>query len=67
LALGNEVLDQVPLVFVAGGFGQRFRQHLAQGGIQAQVPSGVLAQKGRFFIHAKRWVVERSMAWVGNN
>ena len=67
LALGNELLDQVQLVFVDGGFGRRFRQHLAQRGIQAQVPTGVLAQKGRFFIHAKRWVVERSIAWAGNN
>jgi len=67
LALHNELLDQVQTVFVDGGFGRRFRQHLAQRGIQAQVPTGVLAQKGRFFIHAKRWVVERSIAWAGNN
>lgn len=67
LALGNELLDQVQTVFVDGGFGRRFRQHPAQRGIQAQVPAGVLAHKGRFFIHAKRWVVERSIAWVGNN
>ncbi|MGI4734821.1 MAG: transposase [Janthinobacterium lividum] len=67
LALGNELLDQVRIVFVDGGFGQRFRQQLAQRGIQVQVPTGVLVQKGRFFIHAKRWVVERSIAWAGNN
>lgn len=67
LALHNELLDQVQTVFVDGGFGPRFRQHLAHQGIQAQVPTGVLAQKGRFFIHAKRWVVERSIAWAGNN
>jgi len=28
---------------------------------------GVLVQKGRFFIDAKRWVVERSIAWAGSN
>ena len=66
-ALGNELLDHVQRVFVDGGFGQRFRQHLARRDIEAQVPTGVLAQKGRFFIHAKRWVVERSIAWAGNN
>jgi transposase len=66
-ALGNELLDQVQTVFVDGGFGRRFRQYLARRGIQAQVPTGVLAHKGRFFIHAKRWVVERSIAWAGNN
>lgn len=26
-----------------------------------------MADKGRFFLHAKRWVVERSIAWAGNN
>jgi hypothetical protein len=62
LALGNELLDQGQTVFVDGGFGRRFHQHLAQRGIQAQVPTGVLMQKGRFFIHANRWVVERSIA-----
>jgi len=67
LALGNELLDHVQTVFVDGEFGRRFRQHLAQRGGQAQAPTGVLAQKGRFFIHAKRWVVERSIAWASNN
>ena len=67
LALGNELLDRLQTVFVDGGFGRRFRQCLARRGVQAQVPSGVVADKGRFFIHAKRWVVERSIAWVGTN
>jgi transposase len=67
MALHTELLDQVQTVFVDGGFGRRFRQHLAQRGIQGQVPTGVLAQRGRFFIHAKCWVVERSIAWAGNN
>jgi transposase len=66
LTLHNELLDHVQIVFVASGFGRRCRQHLAQRGIQAQVPTGVLAQKGRFFIHANRWVVERRIAWAGN-
>lgn len=67
LALGNELLDQVQAVFVDGGFGRRFRQQLARRGITGQVPTGVLAQKGHFFIHAKRWVVARRIAWAGNN
>ena len=67
LAVGNVLFDHLQLVFVDGGFGRRFRLHLARRGVQAQVPTGVLAKKGRFFIHAKRWVVERSIAWAGNN
>ena len=54
-------------MFVDGGFGRRFRQHVASRGVQAQVPRGVVADKGRFFIHAQRWVVERSIAWAGTN
>ena len=54
-------------MFVDGGFGQRFRLHLARRGVRAPVPTGVVADKGRFFIHAKRWVVERSIAWAGAN
>ena len=67
LALGNELLDQLRTVFVDGGFGRRFRLPLARRGVQAHVPSEVVADKGRFFIHAKRWVVERSIAWAGIN
>ncbi len=67
LAVGNELLDQVHTVFVDGGFGCRFRQHLDRRGIQAQVPTGILARKGPFFIHTKRWVVERSIAWASTN
>jgi transposase len=67
LAVGNELLDRLRTVFVDGGFGRRFRLHLARRGVQAQVPAGVVADKGRFFIHAKRWVVERSIAWAGDN
>lgn len=67
LALDNVVLDRLQTVFVDGGFGRRFREHLAGRGLHAQVPSGVVADKGRFFIHAKRWVVERSIAWASAN
>ena len=67
LSLPNELLDHVRTVFVDGGFGRRFHQHLALRGIQAHAPPGVLAQKGRFFIHTKRWVVERRIAGAGNN
>ena len=67
LAVDNELLDCLQVVFVDGGFGRCFGQHLAQRGLQAQLPSRVVADKGRFLIHAKRWVVERSIAWAGNN
>ena len=67
LALGHEWLDRLQTVFVDGGFGRRFREHLAQRSVQAQVPTGVVADKGHFFIHAKHWLVECSIAWAGAN
>ena len=30
--------------------------------VRAGVPSGVVADKGLFFIHTKRWVVKRRIA-----
>ena len=35
--------------------------------MRAGVLSGVVADKGRFFIHAKRWAVKRRVAWAGTN
>lgn len=67
LALDNELLDRLQTVFVDGGFGRRFRQHLASRRVQAQVPGGVVADKSRFFIHTERWVVEHSITWTRNN
>ena len=54
-------------MFVAGSSGWRYRQHLARRSVRAEVPSGVVADKGRFFIHAKRWAVKRCVAWAGPN
>ena len=54
-------------MFVAGSSGRRYRQHLARRSVRAEVPSGVVADKGRFFIHAKRWAVKRRIAWTGPN
>jgi len=67
LALGDELLDRLHTVFVDDGFGGCFRLHLARRGVRAHVPIGVVADKGRFFIHTKRWVIECSIAWAGTN
>ena len=54
-------------MFVAGSSGRRYRQHLIRWSVRAEVPSGVVADKGRFFIHTKRWAVKRRVAWAGTN
>ena len=35
--------------------------------VRAGVPSGVMVDKGRFFIHIKRWAVKRRIAGAGTN
>lgn len=67
LSVNNELLDQLQTVFVDSTFGGRFRRQLARHGLQAIVPQGIAVDKGRFFIHQQRWVVERSISWAGNN
>lgn len=67
VTLGNELLDRVQTVFVDSSFGGRFRRQLARQGQQAIVPTGIAVDKGRFFIHTTRWVVERSISWANNN
>ena len=66
-ALGNEFPDRLSTVFVAGSSGRCYRQHLARRSVRAEVSSGVVADKGPFFIHAERWTVKRRVAWVGTN
>ncbi len=45
-----------------------FRDHLAQRyGIRVEKPAHVLVKKTNFCIHARRWIVERTFAWLSAN
>ena len=68
VAATHELLGAVQVVFVASSFHGVFRQHLAQrSGIRVEKPAHVLVRKTNFCIHAWRWIVERTFAWLDMN
>lgn len=65
VASTHALLGQVQVVFVDSSFNGVFRQHLAQRyGIRVEKPAHVLVTKTNFCIHAWRWIVERTFAWL---
>ena len=65
VAASHELLGQVQVVFVDSSFHGVFRAHLAQCyGIRVEKPTHVLVTKTNFRIHAWRWIVERTFAWL---
>ena len=68
VAATHELLGAVQLVFVDSSFHDVFRQHLAQRyGIRVEKPAHVLVRKTNFCLHAWRWIVERTFAWLDMN
>ena len=68
VAATHELLGAVQVVFVDSSFHGVFRQHLARRyGIRVEKPAHVLVRKTNFCIHAWRWIVERTFAWLDMN
>ena len=68
VAATHELLGAVQVVFVDSSFHGVFRLHLAQRySIRVEKPAHVLVQKTNFCIHAWRWIVERTFAWLDMN
>ena len=68
VAATHELLGAVQVVFVDSSFHGVFRRHLAQRyGIRVEKPAHVLVRKTNFCIHAWRWIVERTFAWLDMN
>ena len=64
----HELLGQVQVVFVDSSFNGVFREHLGHRyGIRVEKPAHVLVEKTNFCIHAWRWIVERTFAWLSAN
>ncbi|SMB99733.1 hypothetical protein SAMN00120144_3585 [Hymenobacter roseosalivarius DSM 11622] len=65
VAAVRELLGQVQVIFVDNSFNGVFREHLAQHyGIRVEKPTHVLVEKTNCCIHAWRWIVERTFAWL---
>ena len=68
VAATHELLGAVQVVFVDSSFHGVFRLHLAQRySIRGEKPAHVLVQKTNFCLHAWRWIVERTFAWLDIN
>ncbi len=64
----HPLLKQVKRVFIDGGFRGEFVEQMAKRyQIEVTVPQEVVRQAGKFCVHARRWVVERSISWITNN
>ncbi len=64
----NILLTKIEKVYADGTFGGQFREGMANFfGIEVEIPKTPIAKKGSVDIHEKRWIVERSIAWVNNN
>ena len=65
VAAAHDLLGRVQVVFVDSSFHGVFREHLARRyGIRVEKPAHVLVEKTNFCIHAWRWIVERTFAWI---
>jgi len=68
VAATHELLGAVQVVFVDTSFHGVFCQHLAQrDGIRVEKSVHVLVRKTNFCIHAWRWIIERTFAWLDMN
>ena len=68
VAAAHDLLGPVQVVFVDRSFNGVFREHLAQRyGIRVEKPAHVLVEKTNFCLHAWRWIVERTFAWLSAN
>jgi putative transposase len=68
LSIEHILLDKIKKVYADGTFGGSFKREMQEKmGIEVEIPSVPIAQKGKVEIHEKRWIVERSIAWVNNN
>ena len=64
----HDLLGQVQVVFVDSSFNGVFREHLPHRyGVRVEKPAQVLVKKTNFSIHAWRWIVERTFAWLSAN
>ena len=68
MAAAHDLLQQVQVVFVDRMLNGTFREHLVQRyNLRVGKPAHVLVEKTDFCIHAWRWIVERTFAWLSAN
>ena len=68
VAATHPLLGQVQVVMGDSSFAGLFAEHLARHyGIRFEKPAHIVLKKKNFCIHKKRWLVERTLAWLSAN
>jgi transposase len=68
VAATHPLLGRVQVVLGDSSFAGRFAEHLAQHySLRFEKPAHILLEKKNFCIHKKRWLVERTLAWLNAN
>lgn len=68
VAARHPLLGQVQVVMGDSSFAGLCADHLAQPyGLRFEKPAHIVLQKKNFCIHKKRWLVERTLAWLSSN
>jgi transposase len=68
VAVQHPLLGQVQVVMGDSSFAGLFADHLRQQyGLRFEKPAHIVLEKKNFCIHKKRWLVERTLAWLSTN
>jgi transposase len=68
VAATHPLLGQVQVVMGDNSFAGLFAEHLARHyGVRFEKPVHIVLKKKNFCIHQKRWLVERTLAWLSAN
>ncbi len=68
VATVHPLLGQVQVVMGDSSFAGLFAEHLARRyGVRFEKPVHIVLKKKNFCIHQKRWLVERTLAWLSAN
>lgn len=68
VAATHPLLGQVRVVMGDSSFAGLFAEHITQCyGVRFEKPAHILLKKKNFCIHKKRWLVERTLAWLSAN
>ena len=68
MAATHPLLAQVRVVLGDSSFAGLFADHVRQHyGLRFEKPAHIVLKKKSFCIHKKRWLVERTLAWLSAN
>ena len=68
VASTHPLLAQVQVVMGHSSFAGLFAEHIARyHGLRFEKPAHIVLKKKNFCIHKKRWLVERTLAWLSAN